>query len=284
MTPAEMDPHDKSRQTWDDMAAGWKRRRSDIWEGSSQVGEAMVAALDPKPGQTILDLAAGPGDTGFLAAQIIGDEGKLISADFAPQMVEVAKERSAELGLTNVECRVENAEEMTLDSDSVDGILCRWGFMLMLDPDAAFRECRRILRDGGRLVFSVWGAPEKNPWVTVPGMTLTQLGYPPSGDPFGPGGMFSLAAHDRLRMALSAADFVDIETQEVGVKWDFGSFDEWWEFMTEVAGAIANLLKTLPPEDIETVKDALRAATDEFRADDGSYSFPGETINVKASV
>ena len=284
MTDTNTDPRTKSRETWDEMADGWRRRREEIWDASRVVGEAMVKTLDPQPGETILDLAAGPGDTGFLAAKTIGNDGVLISADFAPQMVEVAKERAKELGLTNVEFQVENAEEMTLGSGSVDGILCRWGFMLMIDPDTAFRECRRVLKDGGRLVFSVWGAPEKNPWVIVPGMALRQLGYEPPGDPFGPGGMFSLAAHDRLRTALAAAGFTDVEIEEVELAWEFGSFEDWWEFMMEIAGAIANLLKELAPDDLETAKDALRAAADQYRKDDGSYSFPGVTINVSAST
>ena len=284
MTTNEIDTRTKSRETWDEMADGWKRYREQIWSASRVVGEVMVDTLDPQPGQTILDLAAGPGDTGFLAARIIGNDGSLISADFAPQMVEVAKGRAAELGLTNVECRVENAEEMTLGSDTVDGILCRWGFMLMLDPDAAFRECARVLKDGGRLVFSVWGPPEKNPWVVVPGLALRQLGHEPGGDPFAPGGMFSLAAHNHLRTALAAAGFTDVEVEEQELAWTFDSFNEWWDFMNDIAGAIANLLKELAPEDLETAKDALRAAADDYRNDDGSYSFPGVTINVSASA
>ena len=44
-----------------------------------------------------------------------------------------------------------DAEKMDLEDDSVDGVICRWGYMLMADPAAALAETRRVLRDGGRL-------------------------------------------------------------------------------------------------------------------------------------
>ena len=106
-----------------------------MWEGSRGVGEWMVEALDPQPGQTILELAAGTGETGFLAAARVGDDGKLISTDFAPKMVDAARAETERLGLTNVELRQLDAEDMDLPDDSVDGVLCRWGYMLMADPE-----------------------------------------------------------------------------------------------------------------------------------------------------
>ena len=79
----------------------------------------------------------------------------MIETDFAPEMVGVAGRRAAELGLANVETRILDAEKMDLDDDSVDGVICRWGFMLMEDPAAALGECRRVLKDGRRLAFVV---------------------------------------------------------------------------------------------------------------------------------
>jgi ubiquinone/menaquinone biosynthesis C-methylase UbiE len=142
-----------SHDTWQRMAMGWERELDWVWSASRPVGEGMVAMLDPQPGQTLLELAAGTGETGFAAAAMVGDSGKLISSDFAFEMVEAARRRAAQLGLNNVEFRVMDAEHMDLEDDSVDGVLCRWGFMLMADPVAALRETRRVLRDGGRVAF-----------------------------------------------------------------------------------------------------------------------------------
>ena len=87
----------------------------------------------------------------------------MISSDFSPAMVEVARRRGAKLRLRNVEYRVIDGERIELGDDSVDGVLCQSGYMLLADPAAALAETRRVLRSGGRLALSVWGAPERNP-------------------------------------------------------------------------------------------------------------------------
>ena len=92
----------------------------------------------------------------------------MISTDFAPEMVDVARRYGEAGGLTNVEHRVMDAENMDIDDDSVDGVVCRYGYMLMADPAAALKETRRVLKDGGPLAFAVWAVPERNPWVAVP--------------------------------------------------------------------------------------------------------------------
>jgi ubiquinone/menaquinone biosynthesis C-methylase UbiE len=135
-------------------------------EATTPVREWLVSGLAPKPRDTILELGAGPGDTGFAAAAIVGERGRLISTDFSPDMVDVARRRGAELGLHNVDYRVMDAERIELDSGSVDGVLCQNGYMLMPDPAAALSETRRVLRAGGRVALSVWGGPEDNPWAS----------------------------------------------------------------------------------------------------------------------
>jgi cyclopropane fatty-acyl-phospholipid synthase-like methyltransferase len=71
-----------SLEIWDEMAAGWEGHRGTVWDASRAVGEWLVDALDPQPGETVLELAAGVGDTGFAAASELGSDGKLISTDF----------------------------------------------------------------------------------------------------------------------------------------------------------------------------------------------------------
>ena len=78
-------------------------------------------------------------------------------------MVAAARRESERLGLANVEHREMDAERMDLDDDSVDGVLCRSGYMLMADPARALAETRRVLRDGGRLAQSVWAPLNATP-------------------------------------------------------------------------------------------------------------------------
>ena len=151
----------ESRETWGQMASGWEDRREWMMEVTGRVNSWLAEKADPRPSQTILDVAAGTGDLGFLAAERVGEEGPSISTDFAPEMVDVARRQGESRGLTNVEYRELDAERMDLEDDSVDGVVSRWGYMLMADPAAALKETRRVLRDGGPLAFAVWSSPHR---------------------------------------------------------------------------------------------------------------------------
>lgn len=272
----------KSRDVWDQMAPGWERYHDYMWATTRHVGEWLVDHVDIREGDTILDLAGGPGDIGFLAAERLGSSGKVIVTDFAPQMVAVAERFAGSMGVQNVETRQLDAQQMDLADDSVDGIVCRWGFMLMLDPEAALKECRRVLKNGRPLAFSVWAGPENNPWVTVPGMTMMQLGYEPSGDPFAPGGIFSMSDPGRITSIVEGAGFKIDTIEEMPVEWTFATFDEDWEFMTHVAGPIARAIRELPEDEIDRLRSALEANMKPFETGSG-LTTPGLTINISAS-
>jgi ubiquinone/menaquinone biosynthesis C-methylase UbiE len=275
------DPRDNNRDVWDEVAPAWERHRDFLWSTTKHVGEWLVDSVGAKAGDTILDLAGGPGDNGFLAAERVGPRGRVIETDLAPQMVEVARRRAEGLGLPNVETRVLDAEKMDLADDSVDGIISRWGFMLMEEPDAALEGCRRVLKDGGRLAFSVWGAAEKNPWVTVVGMTMIQMGHMPSGDPYGPGGIFSMAEHETVRRLVTDAGFSDVTVEEMAVDWTFPSFDEAWTYMSEVSGSLATKVNELPSEEVAKIRSALEQNVETFNTPAG-LTLPGATVNVVA--
>ena len=277
---ASEDYRTSSRDTWQAMAAGWDRERSWMWAASRPVSERMLEALMPQPGQTVLELAAGTGETGFAAARELGPQGRLISTDFAPEMAAAARRESRRLGLHNVEHREMDAEQMDLESDSVDGVLCRWGYMLMAEPERALTETRRVLRDGGRLVLSVWGAAERNPWASVAGRALMEhTGGPPPkpGDP----GIFAMADPERLRSLVEDAGFGEPRLEEVEVRWHFADIDDYWRFVTELAGGIAMVLKTMAEDDRNAVRALVERAISGVRTDNG-LELPGVALNAYA--
>ena len=167
---------DESIEGWERVASGWERRRPFLWDASRGVSERLVELLDPQPGDTVLELAAGPGETGFLAAERIGSTGRLISSDIAPAMVAAAERRASELGLSNVEFLVQDAQTLELPDASVDGVLCRWGYMLVPDLSVALSETARVLRPGGRVALAVWASADVNPWATAVGRVLVERG------------------------------------------------------------------------------------------------------------
>lgn len=268
----------RSKSVWDAMAPGWYAYREEIRKMTHPVSEWMIRKLAPQPGDTVLELAAGLADTGFMAARLVGETGRLIATDFAPEMVAAARRRAQEMGVKNAEFRVLDAERMDLETDSVDGVLCRWGYMLMIDPAAAFAETRRVLRPGGRLAFSVFAAPERNPWASLVGRILVMQGHIPPPDPETPG-IFAMADPGRIRELVVGAGFAEPEIEEVSLRWSFTDQDTYWRFLTEVAGAISSVLQALPPEAQAQVRGQVYEAAEPFRTGEG-YDLPAVSLNV----
>jgi SAM-dependent methyltransferase len=271
----------KSRDSWDRFAGNWTEQRDFLWEATHDLGERLVERLDPKPGDTVLELAAGTGDTGFLAAKAIGDDGKLIQTDFAPGMVDAARKVAAEAGVENVEHRELDAEKMDLADDSVDGVLCRFGYMLMADPAAALAQTRRVLRDGGRLSFAVWGGPDRNLWAFIPGFALVEAGHLPPPEPDAPG-IFAMGDPDRIKQLVTGAGFAEPEIEEVVVDWDYTDPAVHWEKTMKLAAPIADAMAEVPDEERERLRKLVASRVEEKVAEDPT-ALQGHTWLVSAS-
>ena len=262
------------------IAPGWERWRARIEEVTAPVREWMIKELALEPGDRVLELAAGAGDTGFEAAAIVGERGRLLSTDFSPAMVQVARRRGAELGLAHAHYRVMDAERINLDADSVDRVLCRFGYMLMADPAAALAETRRVLRPGGRLALAVWGAPERNPWATIGFGLLVERGHMPPPEPGAPG-PFAIASEEQTRALLGHAGFTAVRTEELPVHFSFRDLDDYMTYATDTGGPAALVLRGLPEDERETLSAQLGAAFAPF-AVDGGYELPGVALCAAA--
>lgn len=264
------------------MAPGWERRRARIDATLEPVRRWMVRELAPARGETVLELAAASGDTGLEAAAIVGGEGRLISTDLTPAMVEIGRRRAAEVGARNVEHRLMDAERIDLPDGSVDGVLCRFGYMLMADPAAALAETRRVLRPGGRVALAVWGPPERNPWVATAGRVLVEGGHvpPPSaGDP----SPFGLADAGRTAALLAGAGLASARVEEVPVTAAFRDVDDYLSLTEDTAGPLGIALRGLPAGARDDVRRRLDDALAPFAAD-GALALPGVALCAVASA
>ena len=277
--------NDKQRQirleNWAAIAAGWERAREEREEVAAPVTGWLVRELAPKSGDTVLELAAGQGDVGFELAPILGESGRLISSDFSPAMAEIARRRSAELGLTNIDHRILDAERIELADDSVDGVLCRWGYMLMPDPAAALAETRRVLRSGGRLALAVWSSADRNPWISLAGRILVAHGHMPPPEPGEPG-MFALGDKELLSRLVENAGFANVRMENVPVHNDYPSVDEYIRRSSEMGGMFSRAWAEAPAEEQEQMKHEFREAFAPFAAQ-GSYRLPGLSLCAVAS-
>lgn len=259
------------------LAPSWERRRADVERISAPVREWMLRELAPRLGEIVLELAAGTGDTGFEAAGLVGSRGRVIVSDFSPTMLDGARRRGAELGARNVDYRVLDAESIELEDDSVDGVLCRFGYMLMADPAAALTETRRVLRPGGRLTLAVWGAPESNPFFGLVGMALVQRGHVPPPEPPPAPGIFAMASAERTKALLEEAGFDRVRTEEVPVLFVLPDADEYLSVVADTAGPLALALRALPDDERDEIKKGLESSLAPF-AGEGGYRLPGTVL------
>lgn len=273
----------RQRELWRRGAQGWERRQASLREKTAPVSRWLVDAVGPQPGERVLELAAGPGETGFIAAQRIGPEGRLLCTDQAPEMIEVARRRASELGLTNVDFAVIDAQELELESGSFDAALCRWGYMLMADPNEAMRRTRVALRSEGRLAMATWDRPDRNLWMAAPAMALVGQGIIPPPNPADPS-PFALPDPVDVEGRLRSAGFASVRTDRLEFSQRYPSFDEYWAETLDCGAPIAAAVAGLQAAQVDAIQMATRQTLSQFTTDDGGIDIPASAVVAVARV
>jgi SAM-dependent methyltransferase len=266
----------EARRRWEDAAAGWEQRRDDFQSGAQPVSMWLVDHLNPQPGSTILELACGPGDTGLLAAELVQPGGRVLLTDTAQAMVDAAARRAEQLGIRNVEARTMEAEWIDAPTASIDGVLCRFGYMLLADPAAALMETRRVLRRGGRVALAAWTKGDENPWMTSITQTLVERGHaekPPPGEP----GPMAFAQPGTIETLLAEAGFDEIHVEALDFSFRFASTDAHFEHQSAISTRLKDELAPLSPAEHSALRDAIDEKLAPYVAADGSVELPART-------
>ena len=278
------DIRQQSRVRWTATAQGWGRRADQLRRATMPVSAWMVDAVGPQPGDTLLELAAGPGDTGFLAAELIRPGGTLICSDFVPEMLNVAQERAQALGLDNVRFKQIDAETgIDVEAASIDGALCRWGYMLMADPVTALAQTRRVLKPGGRLALAAWTGPDENLWSALPVREMVARGLEERPDPDAPG-QFAWADQRVIADRLEEAGFVDFELAAVDFTVGYASLEDWWASTRDLSMRFADATVRLNEATKAEIGAALAEAARPFTDGDGAIAIPARTWTAVATA
>ena len=249
------------REFWNGEATRrWVIEQARIDRLMSNVTEAALAAAAPKPGEIVLDLGCGTGTTTLRLADAVGPSGHVLGVDISGQQLELARQRVAAAGVTQVQLVLDDAATHDFARESFDLGFTRFGVMFFADPVAAFRNIRSAMKPTGRLLLAVFRSGPENPWATASVAAIRHLVPPaPALGPEEPG-QFSWSDPARVRRILDGAGFSDVVLTPLDPSFDLGADAvEAAEFATFI-GQGARLLHGQP----DGTRQAARAAFEAF--------------------
>src|SRR5437867_231062 len=258
----------------------WNESAGPKWVSFQKAIDAQIGPLGERamdrgriaPGERVVDVGCGCGDTTITLGGRVGPAGLVLGIDVSTPMLQRAAEAARVAGAANV--RFENADAQThrLPPGTFDVVYSRFGVMFFTDPVAAFANLRAALRPGGRLAFVCWQALPENPWLFVPLRAAAQhLALPPPPAPDAPG-PFALADPERVRGILACAGFDRIVLEEVRTTLTLGgggTVDQAVRFLTEGVGPVSGVLREADPAVRPAVAAAVRAAITPFHVPEG---------------
>jgi SAM-dependent methyltransferase len=269
------------RAQWNKDGAAWRRWNPalDRWYGEATRQMLDLARL--RPGQRILDVAAGAGEPAATAAERVGPGGYVLATDISEGIVELALQVARERGLLQVDARAMDGEALDLPDASFDAVLCRLGLMYMPHPVAALREWRRVLKAGGRVAVIVFSTPDRNAWGALPASIIRRRAHlppPEAGQP----GPFSLGDRGVLEGLLRQAGLADPEVRAVPIPHRMASAAEYVRLAREAFGGFNAMMAHLPPEERDSVWNEVEGAMRSFESDE-RFEAPGECLVGAAS-
>jgi ubiquinone/menaquinone biosynthesis C-methylase UbiE len=262
----------------------WARMQARLDRAFTPVTAALLSVAAPQPGEDVLDVGCGTGETTLALAGAVGDDGAATGVDISDALLARARERADEL-LCDADFL--NADAATFDAEpGFDLIISRFGVMFFDDPVAAFANLHRLAAPGGRLVFACWQPPAENLWATLPMQALAALlPEQPAADPHAPG-PFAFADPARVEAILAAAGWQDIAFDDLPFEMVVGDGEDpiasAVQFNLRI-GPAARLVRDAGPEAEAAAPAVLAAALAPYRIDDG-VALPGAVWLVSAAA
>ena len=288
-TQTTFDAHaykDNLRREWREAAPGWQRWLEVLEADTAmpQLGRWLLEAVQPQPGDRILDVGTGYGEPGLTAASAVAPGGHVTLQDLSGEMLALAHDRTARAALGDVEVDIVegDADELTLPDGRLDAVISRSMLMYLADPAATLTRLRAGLRRGGRLAASTWSGPEEVTMASpVPIIRrLLDLAPPPADRP----GLFALSDPQRLREVVTAAGFTEVEVGTATAVFEFDSPAEATRFMRDCAPPVTALLEHEPTEVRERVWQRVTdEAWEPYVGDDGRVRLPNLAHCVAAT-
>src|SRR5262245_5970796 len=154
MTMSKEEASAKATATYNAASDHYDEPALSFWD---RYGRRTVERLSLKPGEQVLDVCAGSGASALPAAERVAPDGRVLAVDLAEGLLDLAREKAVRLGLSNIEFRVGDFEELDLPDQSFDAVICVFGIFFVPDMPQAVRELWRMIRPRGQLAITTWG-------------------------------------------------------------------------------------------------------------------------------
>ena len=246
----------------------WAELQERLDRQNAPLGLAGIQALRPLPGERILDIGCGAGETSLQLSALIGRAGQVVGVDISQPLLDVARHRPWPADGAPVEFRQADAQTADLGAGQFDGVYSRFGVMFFDKPVEAFGNIRKALKPGGRLTFVCWRTYSENAWMREP-MEAAQPFLPasPPSDPHAPG-PFAFADAARTGAMLANAGFVDVGSAAVDLGVGGSSLEDSLDLAFRV-GPLGRALRENPGSR-DQVTDAVRKVLERYVTPEGT--------------
>lgn len=270
---------EETLRVWREAAPFWEKYAATIRAMFAPVTFALVEEAPVTRGQTVLDVAGGPGEPSLTIAEVVGPEGSVTCTDAVAGMVAAAEREARRRGVTNIEFRQCRADSLPFDGGSFDAAVSRLGVMFFPDPAAGLREMLRVVRPGGAVSLAVWHRSDLNPFAHVITSVVSRHVDAAPAEP-GASGAFRFAETGALARVLEAAGATGVRERVLKFRIEAPvSPAEFWEMRSETSDTLRAKLAGLSAEERVRVAQEVEEAVREFFPG-GRMSFPAQMLVV----
>jgi len=264
---------------WHNNATHWVNHAETIRLMFAPVTQALITEADIRPGQSVIDVAAGAGEPALTIAQHVGASGSVMCTDAITEMLAASERKAEHLGLKNVDFRQCESQSLPFPDQTYDVAVSRLGIMFAADPAVALKEMVRVVKPGGVISLVVWHKSELNPFCYLITDVMSRHVSSPPPDPDGPSA-FRFAEPGKLSRALSDAGAVNVRELILDFQLEAPlSPAEFWELRSTTSGTLREKLTTLPPAEVQQIGvEALEAVNPFFP--NNRMNFPAKMILV----